>query len=75
MKASKPTLTPFELAEQRRIEGLKRLAGFLAISSYQERLKCLRASRTKMTLVERKQWHQIIDLAITKHHEHFGCEA
>ena len=75
MQKNKPTLTPFEIAEQRRIEGMKRIAAMLAISSYQERLKCLRASRTPMSMVERRQWNQIIELAITKHHEHFGCEA
>ena len=68
-------MTPFEKAERNRVIASKRLAGIMAASAWQQRIKSLRRAKQNMTVAERIEWERILVLAMKKQHEHFGYEA
>ena len=68
-------MTPFEKAAHNRDEGMKRLAGILAVFAWQERIKQLRQARQTMPVPERLEWERILLLAMQNQHAHFGYEA
>ena len=68
-------LTPFEQNEQNRIQGMKRLAGILAVHAYLERIKQFKQRGMNMSNDERLEWNRIVLLAMQRQYEHFGCEA
>ena len=68
-------LTPFEKAEQNRVQGMKRLVGVLAIHAWLAQIKQYKQAGQHMSVDERMEWNRIILLAMQRHQEHFGYEA
>jgi len=68
-------LTPFEIAEYKRQEGAKRLAGIIVTTAWIQRIRQLKHARMPMNREEKAEWDMMLMQVIQKQTQHFGYDA
>ena len=72
---NKNNLTPFEQFMLKKDESIKRLAGFLIMSAWLQRIRQLRLQNKTMKPMEAAEWDHVIQAAMVAQFKYFGYDA